>query len=259
VRAYKKDDPRAEVHILDGVLLFFPQLTSSRPGGGDSRLAGNTFDDQTIDARLWQDPLGVAMADQEKAKKEDVQTRDEVHSLQQFQRLFFEKCFTPAAALNPSANGFPFARRGKEAEESRLKEEAKLVQIIAVMIPGGPYVEEVERRLRSRRAVIEGLGVTGYDPEKDHEIGYFRVPWIELQPDVATCVTRLEQKRKEDESPVDSTKPWVRPARGYENRDSLLVPYEWCEPATFSTENRSLAHVLVLWLTDAEGAEELVI
>ena len=39
-------------------------------------------------------------------------------------------------------------------------------QVLAVMIPGGPYVEDVERRLRSRRAVIEGLETTGYGPRK---------------------------------------------------------------------------------------------
>ncbi len=215
-----------------------PQLTSSRPGGGDPSLAGNTFDDQTIDARLWQDPLGVAKADQEKVKKQDEQTHDEVHSLTQFQGLLLKKCFTIASAPDPLANELPSAG------------EAKQVQIIAVMIPGGPYVEDVERRLRSRRAVIEGLGIAGYGPEKDHEIGYFRVPWLRLQPDVATCVTTLEQKRKEDERAGDSTSSWNRPAGGDGNRDTLLVPYEWCEPATFRTERRPLAHVLVLWLTD---------
>ena len=54
------------IGVGSGVLLFFPQLTSSRPGGGDPQLTGNTFDYQAIEARLWQDPLGVAIADQEK-------------------------------------------------------------------------------------------------------------------------------------------------------------------------------------------------
>jgi hypothetical protein len=54
------------VGVGSAVLLFFPPLTSSRPGGGDTHLSGTTFDEQTINARLWQDPLGVANADAEK-------------------------------------------------------------------------------------------------------------------------------------------------------------------------------------------------
>jgi hypothetical protein len=59
----------ALIGVGSGVLFFLPQLTSSRPGGGVSQLAGNTFDQQTINARLWQDPLGVASADREKNEK----------------------------------------------------------------------------------------------------------------------------------------------------------------------------------------------
>jgi hypothetical protein len=57
------------IGVGSGVLLFFPQLTSSRPRGGDPQLGGSTFNSQTIDARLWQDPLGVAAADQEVNEK----------------------------------------------------------------------------------------------------------------------------------------------------------------------------------------------
>jgi hypothetical protein len=51
------------IAVSSGVLLYFQQLTSSRPGGGDPTLADKTFDDRTIDARLWQDPVAVTIAD----------------------------------------------------------------------------------------------------------------------------------------------------------------------------------------------------
>ena len=35
------------IGVGSGVLLFFPQLISSRPGGGDLQLAGDTLDRQT--------------------------------------------------------------------------------------------------------------------------------------------------------------------------------------------------------------------
>src|ERR1700722_708690 len=179
------------IGVSSGVLLFFPQLTSSRPGGGDPQLAGSTFGLQTIDARLWQDPLGVAGADQEKNEKqseEKSQKSRESHSVSQFQKLLIKKCFTNSA-------NFPLRRSAIYPldAEMRSKEQAKQVEILAVMIPGGPYVEDVERRLRSRRAVIEGLGMAGYDPEKENELGYFYLPWQPLETNVGGCVRMLEE------------------------------------------------------------------
>ena len=63
------------IGVGSGVFLFLPQLLSSRPGGGDPRLARNTFDEQPIDARLWQDPLGVATANREKTEKYEAEKK----------------------------------------------------------------------------------------------------------------------------------------------------------------------------------------
>jgi hypothetical protein len=232
------------IGVGSGVLFFsFQQLISSRPGGGDPRLAGNTFDEETIDARLWQDPLGVAIADGEK------QRNSEVHSVRQFQKLLIKKWFTKSAT-GPLRRSMIYPLE----EESRFAGQAEHVQILAVMIPGGPYVEDVERRLRSRRAVIEGLGTSAYAPEKDHEIGYFSVPWQPLEPNVVACVRTLEKNRNEDERPVSYSKSGIQPARiDRKKPDSsdLLVPYEWCELTASGNEKKTLAHVLVLWLTDS--------
>src|ERR1700730_4786433 len=232
------------IGVGSGVLFFsFQQLISSRPGGGDPRLAGNTFDEETIDARLWQDPLGVASADGEK------QRNSEVHSVRQFQKLLIKKWFTKSAT-GPLRRSMIYPLE----EESRFTGQAEHVQILAVMIPGGPYVEDVERRLRSRRAVIEGLGTSAYAPEKDHEIGYFSVPWQPLEPNVVACVRTLEKNRNEDERPVSYSKSGIQPARiDRKKPDSsdLLVPYEWCELTASGNEKKTLAHVLVLLLTDS--------
>jgi hypothetical protein len=231
------------IGVGSGVLLFFPQLTSSRPGGGNLQLAGNTFDKQTINARLWQDPLGVASADQEKNEKqseEKSQNYRELHSVAHFQQILISKCFAQSANV-PLKN------------ELRFVEQASHVQILAVTIPGGPYVEDVERRLRSRRAVIEGLGTAGYDPEEDHEIGYFYVPWQPLESNVAACVHTLEENRVEDESRWFPIRPGLQPARQHWkglDANKLLVPYEWYEPADFRAKKKLVQHVLVLWLTD---------
>src|SRR6202047_2651461 len=241
-----------------GVLfLSFQQLTSSRPGGGDPRLEGNTFDEETIDARLWQDPLGVAVADGENQKS------NEAHSVGKFQKLLIKKWFTkPATGPLRRSTIYPLE------EESRFAGQAGNVRILAVMIPGGSYVEDVERRLRSRRAVIEGLGTSGYAPEKDHEIGYFSLPCQPLEPNVVACIRTLEKNRNEDERHFSYSNSGVQPARvdskkpeanslgethnrNKPNSSDLLVPYEWCEITASGTEKKDPAHVLVLWLTDS--------
>ena len=159
-----------------GILFLFPPLISSRPAGGEPRLS--TFYAETIHARLWQDPLGVVNADYQKDQK-----RGSAHSVESFQDLFIRKCWA-----NPST-----------------RSSASDLQVLGIMIPGGPYVEDVERRLRCRRAVIEGLLVAGYDPQNRDEIGYFCVPWHPLEPNFASCVRTLERIRTEDESRSGST------------------------------------------------------
>jgi hypothetical protein len=235
------------IGVGSGVLLFFPQLISSRPGGGDPQLAESTFDHQTVDARLWQDPLGVAVADREKSEKQS-QKYSQVHSVTEFQKLLLKKCF-------PKTDDFPVRPSGIYPldEELRLEAQAKQLQIVAVMIPGGPYVEDVERRLRSRRAVIEGLGMAGYNPEQDDQIGYLNVPWQSLEPNVAASVRSLEKRRIEDESRSSIENSGIQPTRsesGETDASCLLVPYEWCEPADFDTIKKPVVHVLVLWLID---------
>ena len=211
------------IGVGSGVLLLFPQLISSRPRGGDAGMARSTFDDQTIDARLWQDPLGVAVGDWEKNQNDR-----KAHSIQEFRERLAQRCFA---------------------------EQTKDLQILAIMIPGGPYVENVERRLRDRRAVIEGLAIANYDPENDHEIGYFYVPWKPLQPNIVDCVLTLQRNRDEDENRPFSKAGTNQARQSKESNDqeserhNLLVPYEWLEQTTLGPKKQPL-HVLVLWLND---------
>jgi hypothetical protein len=240
------------IGVSSGVFFFFPQLISSRPEGGESQLAGSTVEYQTTASRLWQDPLGVAFADREKnINKESYEKRGEekfqeyckAHSVGEFQKLVVAKCF--AKSNYPLDDDLGFS-----------DEQAKQIHILAVMIPGGPYVEHVESRLRSRRAVIEGLASEGYVPENDDEIGYFNVPWQPLEPDVSASVYRLEKYKQKDDEPCSSSKEpvesWIQPSRCTRdvlNVDGLLVPYEWFTPEGMIVKKR-VEHVLVLWLID---------
>jgi hypothetical protein len=224
--------------VGSGVVLTFQQLTSSRPAGGDTRLATNTFEGQNIDARLWQDPFGVTAADWKRNKNSL-----EEHSIGSFQNIVIDKCFAP---MCPPREELSSAEQREQAEIL-----AKQVRILAVMIPGGPYVEDVERRLRSRRAVIEGLAIARCDPEEYKKIGYFWVPWQPIQPSVAACVSTLKKYRDGDETDRSSKDAPVYPTRNCQESDdhNLLVPYEWCEGTSLGSYPRAM-HVLVLWLND---------
>ncbi len=180
--------------VGSGVILLLPQITSSRPGGGDPKLV-QTFDPQAINARLWQDPLGVVIADQGTNVATELKLPNE-HSIDHFQDLLIEKCI-------PKPPFFPLTRERLIKENAeRGRESTERLQICAVMIPGGPYVEDVERRIRARRAVIEALGEAHYRPEQDHELGYVCLPWQPLVQNVTAAVSRLERNRANYQDPT---------------------------------------------------------
>lgn len=227
------------IMVGGGLLIAFQPLTSSRPGGGNTRLAVDTFDDQAVDARLWQDPWGVAVADLEKPQKDGT-----AHSITRFQDRLMEECFPKVPTRTPEEN----ARSAKKEKELQIL--ARRLQVLAVMIPGGPYVEDVERRLRSRRAVIEGLETTGYGPEKDHQIAYFCIPWPNIDPNIAACVSTLQKNRGEDETRWFPRTPEIRSTRSTAIvAGDLIVPYEWYE-LTRRDDSEKPERLLVLWLID---------
>lgn len=105
------------------------------------------------------------------------------------------------------------------------------LHVIAVMVPGGPYAEDAERRLRDRYAVISGLANSGYVAEDPEHIGY-----IEL---TEKCKVAIK------ENDTDSTQFCDWPA---------FIPYEWFAPIKPIKNNSSIIHaprrVLVLWLAN---------
>lgn len=247
--------------ISTGIIFFFPQLTSSRPGGGDSTLLTKRFGDETVNARLWQDPLGVAIEDGESVGEDGQKKKYNFpHSITRFQELFIAKCTN---RQNPEI------WHSLERQLPDLTRYPEGVQILAVMIPGGPYVEDVERRLRSRRAVLEALGSgwrsRGFDPEKEHEIGYFSVPWPGYGPTTTLSAHSVEKSRSKNYRVFDQhkrplsrhiTEGAIMPVRRLtpyqlrtDTRRSLLIPFEWCEAEYPETQP---SQVLILWLNDEE-------
>ncbi|NDZ16408.1 hypothetical protein C7T35_23560 [Variovorax sp. WS11] len=150
---------------------------------------------QDIDARLWQDPFGAVSRGRAEARKNDA----------------------------ARARGDDARRTAKLMEEIRSR---RPVEILAVMLPGGPYSENVESRRRARYAVLAGLNASRFSPVDTEHLGYFFGP-------------------SPPEPPAASMEP---------------IPYEWFEPALDARQRPDGldAHVLVVWLqSEAFGSEPL--
>jgi len=157
---------------------------------------------QDVDARLWQDPFGaVARAREEAAKRnpDEAKKPDLIHTAKNLQ----------------SEIAIEMQRSGRT------------VEMFAVMLPGGPYSDDVETRRRVRYAVLAGLNASRLVPVNGEHLGYF-------YPSVERSNRTLPE----------------------------IVPYEWFEPAPESrfamSDQASIPLVLVLWLDgDAMGGQPL--
>jgi hypothetical protein len=167
-------------------------LEATRPPSGEPRVAQH-FSLQDIDARLWQDPFGAVergRAEERKAKPE----RD------------------PATIDSSQRTPEKLA-----ADIRRRIEQNHPVEILAVMLGGGPYADSVEARRRVRYAVLAGLGMSHLTPADNEHLGYY-LPVKDTQGEISSL----------PES----------------------VPYEWFEPASGNggAGPETRPQVLVMWL-----------
>src|SRR5262245_32262189 len=139
--------------VLAGIVVQYKPLVSERPSVPVERTA-QIIAAQDVDARLWQDPIGVAqkqktMLDERIEKGVAKKGVAESHSIAAL-----------GALLQQDANTFP----GN-------------VLLLAVMLDAGPYSEQAESRLRARQAVLEGLSESGFVPVDGEHIGFVTTNW----------------------------------------------------------------------------------
>jgi hypothetical protein len=170
-------------------------LQGTRPAANEPRV-DQRFAEPDLDARLWQDPFGAIERGREELAKK----------------------ISPAALKLDDERHAPAYLSAMIA--AKAKDRVTEVDILAVMVPGGPHAEQVESRRRTRYAVLAGLNASNYAPIDTEHIGYF------LPADNAMLPHDLP----------------------------LAVPYEWFEPApdrpasACPSAGCELRHVLVLWL-----------
>ncbi|QOJ19424.1 MAG: hypothetical protein HRU77_01165 [Gammaproteobacteria bacterium] len=242
-------------------LLFLQDtiLNPTRPG----MINADQWFSENIRARLWQDPFEVVNEHIGKNKKpyqdiaEQLKNIAEQHSKRKTDKDVspeFKKHPFPAIPEKAIENAQHPIRvcyrdglyqNGEEAAHSIQELGCQIanantavsnednksgeVIILAVMVPGGPYAEDREMRLRSRYATISALLAQGYVPEDADHIGF-----IHFAKFCKKTINKTGQTQKE--TPDICNLPAV-------------MPYEWFDnlETTKRAKDRP-GKVLVLWL-----------
>jgi len=117
---------------------------------------------------------------------------------------------------------------------------------LAVMVPGGPYAEDKEWRLRTRYAVISALTELGYAPHDSEHIDYVDFSRI--------CQASLRELRAMNDEPQDEEEKKYRSkkadleAKTFFCHMGSFMPYEWFTKGY--GENKKA--VFLLWLNSSE-------
>jgi hypothetical protein len=184
--------------------LFSPRIADDRSA------ASVPFGEQDVVARLWEDPLQAVQAEVIK-QGGTVDARHRVSAL--------------AAAIQETASS------------------GKKIGILTVPIPGTPFPDDTEVRLRLRYSVQIALAQGGFAPDDRNHLGYFRIAWPGPEG------VHVRSANREDRlTPL----PF---AAGFSNHVS--VPYEWFGLRQSDSPDAGLK-LLVLWLPEGLlGAEPL--
>jgi hypothetical protein len=138
--------------VLAGVIATYKPLVSERPSVPTEKTAP-VIAAQDVDARLWQDPIGVA---------------------QKQKALLDAQIDSDRAKGNAESHDI---RALSDLLCNRASEFCGQVLLLAVMLDAGPYSEQAESRLRARQAVLEGLSESGFVPVDGEHIGFVTTTW----------------------------------------------------------------------------------
>ncbi len=209
----------AVMMVAGGLFLASRKLTSDRPSNpADTPTAGMGW--QEVEARLWEDPMSAA----EKLPPGEHKQRKE-------------------AGLGPVYRVI----------EDAAKQPTNSVLVLGVMLPGEPYAEDKEKRIRLRYSVVSALGVCGFKPEDSSHLGIAISPW----PDRGELAAWMTNQSGADLRIVTTNETFA--LLGTNSRVDLRLPFERFQARTFYPQtNRTTSHrsVVVLWLDEERFGEE---
>jgi hypothetical protein len=169
---------------------------------------------QDVEARLWQDPLAVVARARQRGR-DPLPTVDESHKHDLAKlRLDLEK--DPSETI-----------------------------VLAVMIPGGLYAEQIEGRLRMRYAVLAGLAGRNYVPSDNQHLGYFY-----FKPTSAANNKPQEQPK---EKPKETQKETQKEKETSKEKPDV-IPFErfQCGEVKYCADKR----VVLLWLDSSSFVDQ---
>ncbi len=221
---------------VGGLILLDEQLQSSRPKEAAS-FPMPSATEETVEARLWQDPLQAIQSDWDYLVE---------YTLEQ-ERL------PPSMAAPPTLKSM----RDSVAEKSRP------LLVVAALVNGGPYADDAENRRRNRYALISALTGADYVPYAPQRVGYFLSPQFAL-PDRNDDKARLEKlchatsdraTRCPLKDPVTLIGfEWFQPRPRQDTSAPNALPPDQPKTRTTPFVNPPPKSVLVLWLNSGNSA-----
>jgi hypothetical protein len=150
-------------------------------------------EDQDVEARLWQDPLGAV----ETARKvDDAQAAlaQDKNSGEPLETSVCSKVLAESAALKLSLQRVNGVHSARHLCESIAKKplEASSVLMIGAIVSGAPYAADIETRRRARYAVLAGLYRSGYMPLNNQHVGYVHLAEFYKDPTRANDLAAFE-------------------------------------------------------------------
>lgn len=202
--------------ISAGLFLSRSPLKSLRPQA-PAGLTQPVREEGKIDARLWQDPLKVAL---EHKKAMHPKGKDGIGAS--------ATVCGSAHCVNQITD-----RLNKILPEPDTYRDIPIVRILLVIVRDGNFAEDHERRLRNRYALLTALRASGMAPTDTQHIQYF-----ELHNSV-TIGPNSDGRRVDNGS----------------HTGPLIVPFEWFEREALcpvEVNDHGTEHVLVLWLGESD-------
>src|SRR5438876_10045315 len=141
------------IAVLAGVIAQYKPLVSERPSVPSEKTAP-VVAAQDVDARLWQDPIGVA----------------------QTQKALLDEQIEKGVAKKGAAESHDICALTDLLSQRATRFDGRVL-LLGVMLDAGPYSEQAESRLRARQAVLEGLSESGFVPVDGEHIGFVTAEW----------------------------------------------------------------------------------
>ncbi len=222
----------AIIALIAGLLIYKDAaFEPSRPAMTDAEKTST----EDVRSRLWQDPFEAVRLHMKKFGANSITVvakgPNDDYNYQQSGESVQRICSTKDSSPEAHSHQELLCQVEKHTEADSADDGS--LHVLTVMVPGGPYAEDREWRLRNRYAVVSGLVALGYKPENPEHIGF-----VDFSQ---ACKNAFHPDKKDDIKSCD----W--PA---------YMPYEWfqldslAEESSISTPPKiKLAkRILVLWL-----------